>query len=120
MDPTDPVPDFVITVRIEGGFAIADVVATTDADITVAMEDLHRHTVAELGRFTWPLGYAVIETRWADVETINGRVAQMTAMAKLIDRKDADWDDIRTAVEQDQADLRELQFQEDIKRSGLL
>ena len=116
MDPTDPAPDFVIRVRIEGEYAIADVMATTDADITVAMDDLHRHTVAELARVTWPLGYSVIETRWADVETINGRVEQMTAMAKLIDRVDADWASIRQAIEQDQADREELQFQDEIRQ----
>ena len=116
MDPTDPVPDFVITVRIEAHYAIADVMATTDVDITVAMDDLHRHTVAELARVTWPMGYSVIETRWAEVETVNGRVQQMTAMAKLNDRDDADWESIRIAVQEDQADLEELQFQDEIRR----
>jgi hypothetical protein len=117
--PTDPVPDFVITVRIEGAYAIAEVIATGDADVTVAMDDLHRHTIDELRKFTWPLGYSIIETRWADVETINGRVQQMTAMAMLYDRDDVDWASIRRAVEQDQADLAELKFQEDLKRGGL-
>lgn len=119
MDPTEPVPDYLLTIRIEHGYAIAEVMATGRDDITVAMDDLHRHTVAELGRFTWPRGYAVVEVRWADVETINGRVEQMTAMAKLLDRDDADWVSIKEAVEQDQADLAELQFQRDLEAGGL-
>lgn len=119
MDPTDPVPDYVLTVGIEGEYAIVTVRATGPNDITVAMDDLHRHAVDELRKHTWPRGYSIVEVRWDVENTINGRVEQMTAMARLHERNDPDWESVQAAVEADQKMLAELRFQRDLEEGGL-
>jgi hypothetical protein len=123
VDPTDPVPDYVVVLhpidRSAFGWSLtAEIQATGTADVNVAMDSLHRHTRSEVDRHAWVHGYTVSSLTWNDIELTSRGPMAITATAVLVPRDDDVWKSIRQAVLEDEHDLRTLEHQRAVEEEA--
>jgi hypothetical protein len=122
VEPTAPPPDFVVVlgsiVVHNGGWVCAvQIKPTGPHDVTLVMDDLHRHTRRELERYVRPLGFEVSALRWDDVVVTSRDPVRLTAMASLSPRDDPEWASIRQAILEDEHDRRTLESRRQLEAS---